>query len=99
MNESPAAADWAAARGEKRRAQLAGMEAMLTPVDEPLIRALNLDVACRIADIGSRRVRVPVGGTCTRVGAGRPCIEGPDPWGADQIQKSNASLDAGPTGC
>jgi hypothetical protein len=52
MNESPAAADWAAARGEKRRAQLAGMEAMLTPLDEPLIRALNLDVACRIADIG-----------------------------------------------
>jgi trans-aconitate methyltransferase len=28
------------------------MEAMLTPVDEPLIRALNLDAPCRIADIG-----------------------------------------------
>jgi trans-aconitate methyltransferase len=27
------------------------MEAMLTPVDEPLIRALNLDAPCRIADI------------------------------------------------
>src|ERR1700681_1130204 len=52
MNENPAGADWTAARGEKWRAQLAGMEAMLTPVDEPLIRALNLDVPCRIADIG-----------------------------------------------
>jgi SAM-dependent methyltransferase len=28
------------------------MDAMLTPVDEPLIRALNLDAPCRIADIG-----------------------------------------------
>ncbi len=52
MNENPAATDWTAARGEKWRAQLTGMEAMLTPVDEPLIRALNLDAACRIADIG-----------------------------------------------
>lgn len=47
----------------------------------------------------SRRVRVPVGGTCARVGTGRPCSEGPDRLGADQIQKSNTSLDAGPTGC
>jgi len=52
MHENPAATDWAAARGEKWRAQLAGMEAMLTPVDEPLIRALKLDAPCRIADIG-----------------------------------------------
>jgi SAM-dependent methyltransferase len=28
------------------------MEAMITPVDEPLIRALHLDAPCRIADIG-----------------------------------------------
>jgi hypothetical protein len=28
------------------------MEAMLMPVDEPLIRALNLDAPCRIAEIG-----------------------------------------------
>jgi SAM-dependent methyltransferase len=52
MNESPTASDWATARGEKWRAQLAGMEAMITPVDEPLIRALHLDAPCRIADIG-----------------------------------------------
>ena len=52
MNENPAASDWIAARGEKWRAQLAGMEAMLAPVDEPLIHALNLDAPCRIADIG-----------------------------------------------
>jgi SAM-dependent methyltransferase len=48
----PAGSDWAAARGEKWRAQLASMEAMLAPVDEPLIRALHLDAPCRIADVG-----------------------------------------------
>jgi SAM-dependent methyltransferase len=47
-----AGSDWAAARGEKWRDQLAGMEAMLTPVDEPLIRALQLDAPYRVADIG-----------------------------------------------
>jgi SAM-dependent methyltransferase len=43
---------WAAARGQQWAAQLAGLEAMLAPVDEPLIRALHLDAPCRIADIG-----------------------------------------------
>ena len=52
MNENPTATDWAAARGKKWRAQLAGMEAMLNPVNEPLIRALHLDAPYRIADIG-----------------------------------------------
>jgi SAM-dependent methyltransferase len=51
-NENHTATDWAAARGEKWRAQLTGMEAMLARVDEPLIRALHLDAPCRIADIG-----------------------------------------------
>ncbi len=49
---NPAASDWAAARGEKWLAQLSGMEGMLAPVDEPLIRALQLDAPCRIAEIG-----------------------------------------------
>jgi SAM-dependent methyltransferase len=31
---------------------MAGLEAMLAPVDEPLIRALRLDRPCRIADVG-----------------------------------------------
>ena len=52
MSENPAASDWATARGEKWRKQLSGMEAMLLPVDEPLIRALRLDAPYRIADIG-----------------------------------------------
>jgi len=52
MNENAAATDWTAARGQKWRAELADMEAMLTPVDEPLIRALSVDAPCRIADIG-----------------------------------------------
>lgn len=43
---------WAAARGAKWNRSLAGMEAMLAPVDAPLIRALRLDAACRIADLG-----------------------------------------------
>jgi SAM-dependent methyltransferase len=49
---STSAADWAAARGEKWRDQLASMEAMLAPVDEPLIGALHLDTPCRVADVG-----------------------------------------------
>jgi hypothetical protein len=65
MNENPATSDWAAARGDKWRAQLAGMEAMIMPVDKPLIRALHLDAPCRIADIGcgpaERRWRSCVG--------------------------------------
>jgi SAM-dependent methyltransferase len=52
MSENPAASDWAAERGEKWRDQLSGMEAMLAPVDEPLIKALRLDAPYRIADIG-----------------------------------------------
>jgi SAM-dependent methyltransferase len=50
--EGTAASDWAAARGEKWLAQLSGMEGMLAPVDEPLIRALRLDAPLRIAEIG-----------------------------------------------
>ena len=52
MSQTPADSDWAAARGEKWRAQLSFMEAMLKPVDEPLIQALKLDRSYRIADIG-----------------------------------------------
>src|SRR5262249_18952082 len=52
MNENPSASDWAAERGEKWRDQLSGMEAMLAPVDEPLISALRLGAPYRIADIG-----------------------------------------------
>jgi len=44
--------DWASGRGEKWRDQLVAMEAMLAPVDEPLIDALKLDCAYRIADLG-----------------------------------------------
>jgi SAM-dependent methyltransferase len=48
----PIVAGWTAERAEQWRAHLAGMEVMLTPVDEPLLRALNLDAPYRIADIG-----------------------------------------------
>jgi len=48
---SLAGADWAGSRGEKWCAHLAGTEATFAPVDEPLIRALQLDEPCRIADI------------------------------------------------
>ena len=44
--------DWSTTRGEKWVAQLAGMEAMLAPVDQPLIEALNIQEPARIADIG-----------------------------------------------
>lgn len=52
MQENPGSFDWATSRGEKWRNQLSGMEAMLDPVDEPLIDALGLDAPCRIADVG-----------------------------------------------
>src|SRR5437764_1349336 len=51
VNQTPAASDWGAARGEKWRAQLTGMEAMLAPVDPVLIQALHLDRPYRIADL------------------------------------------------
>jgi SAM-dependent methyltransferase len=51
MNENPSSSDWAAARGEKWRAQVSGMEASLKSIDAPLIRALQLSAPCRIADI------------------------------------------------
>jgi SAM-dependent methyltransferase len=44
--------DWSTTRGEKWVAQLSGMEAMLAPVDRPLIEALDLQGPSRIADIG-----------------------------------------------
>lgn len=44
--------DWASTRGAQWRDQLDGMEAMLAPVDAPLMAALALDGPCRIADIG-----------------------------------------------
>jgi SAM-dependent methyltransferase len=44
--------DWAAARSDKWRRQLAGLEAMLAPITEPLIRALELTAPCRVADVG-----------------------------------------------
>jgi len=52
MIPSNSQTDWTAARGQKWSSQLAGMEAMLAPVNEPLIGALGLDEARRIADVG-----------------------------------------------
>jgi SAM-dependent methyltransferase len=46
------AIDWAAARSEKWLRQLAGLEAMLAPIDDPLIEALAVDAPVRIADVG-----------------------------------------------
>jgi SAM-dependent methyltransferase len=44
--------DWAAARSDKWRRHLTGLEAMLAPIDEPLINALAFDAPARIADVG-----------------------------------------------
>lgn len=51
MTREPVA-DWAAARSDKWRRHLAGLEAMLAPIDEPLIKALALTEPVRIADVG-----------------------------------------------
>lgn len=50
---SPSSKTWAEARGANWRDQLDPMEAMLAPVDTPLIAALNLSGRLRIAEIGS----------------------------------------------
>jgi SAM-dependent methyltransferase len=52
MATNNGASDWAAARGEKWSAQLTGIEAMLKPVNQPLIAALRVDAPARIADVG-----------------------------------------------
>ena len=49
--ENPTSDDWAGSRGEKWLAQLGRMEAMLAPVDAPLIELLALGGARRIADL------------------------------------------------
>ena len=52
MSDHPTGSDWIAARGQKWSTQLAGMEATLMPVDEPLLRALKLETPSRIAEVG-----------------------------------------------
>ena len=51
--QSPSSQTWAETRGAKWRDQLDPMEAMLAPIDAPLIAALNLSDRLRIADIGA----------------------------------------------
>jgi hypothetical protein len=46
-------------RSDKWRRHLPGLEAMLAPLDEPLIAALELTTAVRIADIGAAAARRP----------------------------------------
>src|ERR1700761_4420206 len=50
MSETNDSAAWSAARGERWRAHLAGMEATLEPIDEPLLAALQLDAPYRLAE-------------------------------------------------
>lgn len=52
MTRRTTASDWAGARGRKWLAELAEMERMLAPVDDPLLEALRLEAPCRIAEIG-----------------------------------------------
>lgn len=44
--------DWSGERGLKWRANLGAMEAMLAPVDAPLLRALQVDTPAAVADVG-----------------------------------------------
>src|SRR5579862_6481066 len=45
-------ADWSGARGEKWLKYVSETEAMLEPIDAPLLRALQLSEPLRIADLG-----------------------------------------------
>ena len=68
--------DWARTRGEKWRSNFAGMEATLAPIDEPLIRALQLDRPLRIAEVGS-------GGGGTTLAIARQAVAGSSVHGFD----------------
>ncbi len=65
MSAGLEAVAWDGARGAKWRATLTDMEAMLAPVDAPLLAALALEGAHRIADVGCG------GGATTRALAAR----------------------------
>lgn len=49
---TPPAIDWAAARSEKWRRHLDGLETMLAPIDTALIAALDIHAPVRVADVG-----------------------------------------------
>ncbi len=51
MSENPTSVEWSESRGDKWRTHMASLEAMLRPIDEPLIDALQLGGASRIADL------------------------------------------------
>jgi len=53
VTQSPSSQTWAETRGTKWRDQLEPMEAMLAPIDAPLIAALDLTGRLRIAEIGA----------------------------------------------
>jgi len=76
MSDAPTSADWAKARGEKWRDQLEALEAMLAPVDAPLIEALRLDAPYRIADMAC-------GGGGTTLAIGRSAPQGSAVHGYD----------------
>ena len=52
MAANVAASEWTGERGEAWRDSMGPLEAMLAPVNAPLIDALDLDAPFRIADIG-----------------------------------------------
>lgn len=52
MSQNPTSDDWSTTRGEKWLNKVAGMEAMLAPVNGPLLAALRLDKPVRVAEIG-----------------------------------------------
>ncbi|MBR0551256.1 class I SAM-dependent methyltransferase [Stakelama marina] len=76
MGETPSSSDWAGERGEKWRDQLDGLEAMLEPVNAPLIAALRPEGAMRIADIAC-------GGGATTRAIAEHCGTGAQVFGFD----------------
>lgn len=52
MAVNVSASDWSTDRGEAWRDSMGPLEAMLSPVNIPLVEALDLDRSCRIADLG-----------------------------------------------
>lgn len=96
MTENPTSADWSQARGERWAAELTRMEAMLAPIDEPLLGVLALDGPVRVADVAC-------GGGGTTLAIARRAPEGSVVHGYDispelvRAARDRAPPDAGVT--
>nr|NIP54804.1 class I SAM-dependent methyltransferase [Phycisphaerae bacterium]NIU11119.1 class I SAM-dependent methyltransferase [Phycisphaerae bacterium]NIW41702.1 methyltransferase domain-containing protein [candidate division Zixibacteria bacterium]NIX01209.1 methyltransferase domain-containing protein [Phycisphaerae bacterium] len=92
MKNELSSEQWAGERGNKWCSKLAGMEAMLAPLNAPLIDALKLDKSYRIAEVGCGG-----GGTAVEIHSAAPegsTVHGYD-INSDLIEAARGRISAG----